>query len=87
MTTIMIRHKVNDVDAWKRGYDAADAIRREHNVVRESAHQDVSASDTVMAVHQFETLEDARSFLEAIAPAMKEAGVVGQPEVWIGHDL
>lgn len=87
MATLMIRHKVKDVAAWKRGYDAADPIRKAHNIVSESAHRDSEDPDTVLAVHEFATLRDAQDFLEAIKPAMRDAGVVGQPEVWVGEDL
>lgn len=87
MATIMIRHDVRDFEAWKQGYDGAEPIRQSHNVTHATAHRDPENPNTVMAVHQFATLQDARNFLEAIKPTMRNAGVIGQPDVWIGEDL
>lgn len=87
MATIMIRHDVRDFDTWKQGYDDAEPIRQAHNIVHATAHRDPENPSTVMAVHQFKTLQDAKRFLEAIKPVMRDAGVVGQPDVWVGEDV
>jgi len=87
MTTIIVRHKVQDFDTWKRGYDEADGLRIEHGIVYASIHRDASDPDTVFAVHRFQDAGSAKAFLDAVPPAMEKAGVVGKPEVWMGEDL
>jgi hypothetical protein len=87
MATIVIRHQVEDFDTWKQGYDDAEALRQENNIVRASVHRDPEDPKTVMAVHQFETMQDSRNFIEAVAPIMKDLGVLGRPEIWFGEDL
>lgn len=87
MATIMIRHQVEDFATWKQGYDDAETLRQDHNIVRASVHRDPEDPKTVMAVHQFATMQDGRNFVEAVAPIMKGLGVVGPPEIWFGEDL
>ena len=87
MTTIIIRHSVQDFDAWKRGYDEADALRVQLGITYASIHREAQDPNTVFAVHQFPDLQSAQAFMEAVPPAMENAGVVGKPEVWLGEDI
>lgn len=87
MTTIIIRHAVQDFDAWKRGYTEADALRTQHGITYASIHRDAQDPNTVFAVHQFPDPQSAQAFMAVVPAAMEKAGVVGQPEVWVGEDL
>lgn len=37
MATVNIRHKVEDYASWKRGYDEADWLRKQHGIKYASA--------------------------------------------------
>lgn len=40
MGTVIIRHEVEDYTSWKRGYDEADWLRKQHGIRYASIHQD-----------------------------------------------
>lgn len=87
MTTIVIRHTVQDFDVWKRVYDEADALRVQHGITYASVHRDAQDPNTVFAVHQFPDAHSAQAFMAAVPPVMEKAGIVGRPEVWLGADV
>ncbi|MEA3277464.1 MAG: cyclase [Pseudomonadota bacterium] len=87
MATLMIRHRVADYEAWKRGYDEADWLRKQHGILYASVHRDATDPNVVMAVHRFEDMSGANEFADAVRPLMEQIGVEGQPEVWIGEDV
>ena len=89
MTTLFVRHKVNDYDQWKRVYDGFAGTRHEWGVTGASVHRDVEDPDTVIVTHQFADSAAAQRFVEAdeLRGAMAEAGVAGPPEIWIAEDV
>ena len=40
MATMFIRHKVEDYARWKRGYDEADWLRKQHGITYSSVHRE-----------------------------------------------
>ncbi len=40
MATMFIRHKVEDYARWKRGYDEADWLRKQHGITYASLHRE-----------------------------------------------
>jgi len=87
MATIVVRHKVEDYPRWKRGYDDADWLRKQHGITYASVHRDESDPSVVIAVHRFKDMKGAKDFVNAVPPLMEKIGVIGQPEIWFGEDV
>ena len=89
MVTLFIRHKVADYTVWKKGYDAADGLRKQHGCSAHSVHRDPDDANDVIMTHRFPNLAKARGFTDS--PELREAmganGVQGQPTFWFGEDL
>lgn len=89
MTTIILRHEIQDFDTWKLGYDEADRLRLKHGIRYASLHRDADDPKTVIMVHQFPDTRAAKAFLEDVTPATEEEkeGIVGRLEIWVGEDV
>ncbi len=85
MVRLYIRHPVADYEVWREVYDAFDSERRSMGVVGDAVYQAIGDSNDVTAWHDFETKEAAEAFMtsDRLREAMTEAGIKGQPEVWI----
>ena len=87
MPMVFAQHRVADFDAWKPAYEA-DQARREENGMKDIAvfRQD---GDENMIMLVWETDDPAglgRMMSDpGLADKMKEAGVISQPEAWIGQ--
>jgi hypothetical protein len=77
---MIIRHKVEDFAKWKRGYDNADWLRKQHGITYASVHHEESDPKDIIAVHQFKDMKGAKDFANAVPAIMKEIGVIGQPQ-------
>ena len=88
MTTVFIRHRVADFDAWKPVFDEHGAVRREHGLVDAGLLRDVDDSNMVTIQLDTDDAAQAREFLgsDSLREAMEGAGVVSEPEVWIASD-
>ena len=87
MATMIIRHKVEDYSRWKRGYDEADWLRKQHGIIYASLHREESDPNEIIAVHQFNEMKGAKDFAKAVPSLMKEIGVIGTPEIWFSEDV
>lgn len=83
LPAFMVRHQVADFDEWLAGYDAADEVRRSSGIVGDAANRSMEDPSIAIVYHQAESFDDLRSFLESddLRLAMKEAGVVSDPDV------
>jgi quinol monooxygenase YgiN len=89
MTTMFVRHKVDDFGKWKRVYDEFASTRKEKGVTGASVHRDASDPDTLFVTHQFGDLDAAKAFADSqeLKSAMAKAGVAGPPEIWFTEDI
>ena len=87
MATLIIRHKVEDYTKWKRGYDEADWLRKQHGIISASVHREQTDPKDIIAVHQFKDMKGAKNFAEAVPALMKDIGVIGKPVIWFAEDL
>ena len=87
MATMFIRHKVEDYARWKRGYDEADWLRKQHGITYASVHREESDPNDIIVVHQFKDMGGAKDFANAIPPLMEEIGVIGSPEIWFSEGV
>jgi hypothetical protein len=83
LPAIMVTHRVEDFDAWLAGYDAADEVRRSGGIVGHATNRSIDDPSIAIVYHQAESFDDLRSFLDSedLQLAMKQAGVVSEPEV------
>lgn len=87
MTTLFIRHKVEDYSAWKTEYDAYD--RKTDGCTRATVHQDPDDPNLVVVTESFPDLATAQAHInsQSLRTAMHRAGVKGIPELWLAEDI
>ena len=85
MVRMFVRHDVADYDAWKKGYDEFDETRRGMGVTGAAVYQAFGDPNDVTVTHDFEDADVARAFVSSpeLKGAMENAGVVGEPQVWL----
>jgi hypothetical protein len=83
LPAFILSHRVADFDAWLAGYNGADELRRSRGIVGHAANRSLDDPSVAMVYHQAESFEALRTFLgdADLAAAMKEFGVVSEPEV------
>jgi len=82
---LFVRHTVADPGAWRKGYDDFDATRRSMGVTDDAVYQSIDSPNDITVTHDFESDSAAQAFMtsDELKSAMANAGVQGQPEVWI----
>lgn len=88
MSSVFIRHRVADFDAWKPVFDEHGSVRREHGLADSAVLRDEDDGNMVTIVLRTDDTAGARTFLasDSLREAMQGAGVVSQPELWIADD-
>jgi hypothetical protein len=81
---IFIRHEVTDYADWRPHYDD-DRPRRQQAGVRDVAvYRNAIEPNDVLLVWEADRVEGVEEMIgsEGLAAKMREAGVIGAPEVW-----
>lgn len=83
LPSMLISHRVADVDTWLAGYDDADELQRSNGIVGHAANQSMDDPSTIVVYHQAESFDTLRAFmgLDELRTRMKEIGVISDPEV------
>ena len=87
MTTIFLQHRVADYDTWRPIYDG-DIERRDAAELQEvGVFRKAGDENLVLLVWSTDNIEGFKAMLssEELKAKMQEAGVVSEPEVWIGE--
>ena len=58
----MVLHRVADYAAWRQVYESVADLQKAGGVTSESVHRMAGDPDNVLVVHEFETVDEARSF-------------------------
>jgi len=89
MTTMIVRHTVNNYEQWKKVYDDFAPTRKEMGVIGANVHRDASDPNTLIVTHVFNDLDTATSFAESenLKSAMANSGIAGRPEIWFAEDI
>ncbi len=84
MTTLFVRHKVKEYDAWKVAYDAFSTERKTMGVTNHDIYQATDNPNDVTVCHEFDNFDAAKAFIDSpkLKEAMTTAGVVGDPDIW-----
>jgi hypothetical protein len=85
MVRLFVRHTVHDYAAWRKGYDAFEPTRLKLGAKGHAVYREVADPNDVTVWHDFDSLETAKAFAGSaeLKAAMKGAGVVGAPTVWM----
>jgi hypothetical protein len=80
--TLQVRHNVEDVDAWKPGFDGHEDSRRLHGA---TAHRVLRDGNALTILIDFPDAGSAEAIVSdpALREVMAKAGVIGQPDVAI----
>lgn len=83
MISILIKHDVADYSEWKVAFDAHDSVREEFGQQGYRLFTNAEDGNHVVAVLEWDSVENARRFLEEsdVEAAMADAGVVSEPEI------
>jgi hypothetical protein len=83
--TLIVRHRVQDYDAWRTVYEEVGPLREQHGCTEDRVLRAPADSDDVLVIHEFPTVANARSFADdpALGAAMERAGVAGAPRIEI----
>ena len=80
MTTLAVRHTVNDFDTWQAGFDGHEGGRRSHGA---TGYRILRDGNSVLALIDFPDADSALAFQAdpSLREAMDKAGVVGAPDI------
>ncbi|HSH06662.1 MAG TPA: hypothetical protein VLA41_03295 [Burkholderiales bacterium] len=83
MAFLLVRHKVKDFAKWKRAYDGHAPARRKAALRQKALLRSVRNPKDVLILFQAASLSKAKAFTSSanLRKVMKEAGVVGKPEI------
>ncbi len=87
MATLFARHTVGDYNAWRKGYDEFDEMRKSMGVTSHGVYQADGNPNDITLYHEFDSMEAAKAFAgsDALKSAMQSLGVVGAPEMWFAN--
>lgn len=82
---VIIMHKVKDWDAWKRSFDSHKQARVDAGMSDRSLGYDVDDNHMVTVVFTINDMAKAKAFMASqdLKDKMKEAGVEGEPKVFM----
>jgi len=85
MVRLFVRHKVHDYAVWRKAYDAFKSTRIKFGVQAQAVSCNVDDGNDVTVSHEFNNVDAAKAFTNSgeLTAAMKSAGVIGVPTVWI----
>ena len=85
MAHMMVRHKVQDFDAWKVVFDEHGSTRRESGCKGGLLFRSAADPNEVVMLLEWDSATNAQAFLDSqdLGEAMKRSGVADQPDVYI----
>ena len=85
MALLTVQQTVRDYATWRAVYDSLAELRQDWGVLADTVHRLADAPDTVLVLHHFATVAQARGFLTSREhrAALQHAGIEGAPRVEI----
>ena len=89
MSTIFLQHRVADYESWRPAYDEDVERRSAAGLSEIGVFRKTGDENLVLLVWGAENVESFQAMLnsEDLKHKMQEAGVVSEPEIWIGEGL
>jgi len=84
MTTLFVRHQVEDYAKWRAVYDSFGSTQTKLGVQEQAVYQAIDNPNDITVRHEFASLAAAQAFGSSpeLGAAMHDAGVQGAPSVW-----
>ncbi|MGD0165980.1 MAG: hypothetical protein ABSC51_01635 [Gaiellaceae bacterium] len=84
MSTIIVRHTVEDFDVWKSYFDEHATTRMRYGIQDDGIYHGASDPRNVVLIFQVDDYERAQEFFgsDDLRETMQKAGVVSAPTVW-----
>jgi hypothetical protein len=85
MVKVILSHDVANFQNWKKGFDAGEALRQQSGMKTIGVFNDIENPNHVTIIADFPNKEAVTGFINNpnLKNEMKNAGVVGAPEVHI----
>jgi hypothetical protein len=64
MTTLLIRHRVEDYEAWKQVYDSVGEMQRDGGVRSDRVWRSADDPNVVVVEHDFDSRQAAKEFMD-----------------------
>lgn len=83
MTTVLIKHPVEDYAKWKDAFDAFIDNRKAAGEQSYHIYRTINNQNNLVIVFEWDNAENAITFLQSdeLKAAMQQAGVAGPPEI------
>lgn len=85
MTTVLIKHPVEDYAKWKDAFDGFIEHRKAGGELSYHICRPLNEPNSVVVLFEWDSVDNAMAFLDSqnLKEAMQEAGVAGPPEITI----
>lgn len=89
MPTIFLQHRVADYESWRPAYDEDVERRSAAGLSEIGVFRKTGDENLVLLVWGAENVESFQAMLnsEDLKHKMQKAGVVSEPEIWIGEGM
>ena len=84
MVKVIVRHKVEDYETWKKGFDAALDFRKSSGEQSFKVFNNAEDKNEVLVYLEWDSMENAKKFMESdtLKDKMKEVGVSEKPDIY-----
>ncbi|MDA4124073.1 MAG: antibiotic biosynthesis monooxygenase [Thaumarchaeota archaeon] len=84
MTTVLVRHKVEDYAKWKSEYDTLDSFHKTHGVRSAQILRGTDNPNELVVISEFDDAATARAFVQSdeLKQIMQRAGVADKPDIY-----
>lgn len=89
MPVIMVRGDVEDLDKWKRVFDANTENRRAHGCQRVQRFRQIDNQNNILVLFDWDTAENAESFMAnpRLAKIQKQSGMAPNPDTAMFEEI
>jgi heme-degrading monooxygenase HmoA len=83
MAKLIVHHKVKDYSTWRKVFDEDDKNRKQHGSTGFQVLKSASDPNDLTVIMDWPSVDAAKTFAtsDSLKEAMKNAGVISQPEV------
>jgi hypothetical protein len=84
MPYILVRHKVENFEKWKQGFDEHGSTRQANGSKGGFVFRNTDNPSEVLALIEWDEIENARNFAQSadLKEKMQEVGIVDQPDIY-----
>lgn len=90
MTTIFLKHTVEDYDSWKPGFDEHASTREEYGSTENyRLFREAGSPNEIVMIGEWESAEAFQRFMDEsdVKEKMGELGVISEPEVYVLDEI